>query len=89
MFAFLNKFKTEVRDFIADASGKLAGIETKVEQEFTDLKAKIESLFEAKKTEAVTAETTVVNTAVESVATKVEDAVVPTETTTDATEEGK
>lgn len=43
MLAFLTKFKTEVRTFINDAHDKLASIETKLDTEFADLKAKVES----------------------------------------------
>lgn len=44
MFAFLTKFKTEVRAFITDAATSLHNLESKVEAEFAELKAKVESL---------------------------------------------
>lgn len=92
MFAFLFKFKTEVRDFIETAGTKLGTIEAKVEAEFAELKDKVEALFEAKKAEAATAvdavktaavtevktvETAVVDNTVQAVADKVETAIAP------------
>src|SRR5690242_14579893 len=45
MFAFFTKFKNEVREFIANATEKFTGLESKIDTEFADLKAKIDQLF--------------------------------------------
>lgn len=45
MFAFFTKFKNEVREFIANATEKFTGLESKIDTEFADLKVKIDQLF--------------------------------------------
>lgn len=62
MFAFITKFKTEVRTFISEITSKVSALDTKIETEFADLKKKIEAHFGAESvtppTEAPTAGTT-------------------------------
>lgn len=86
MFAFLTKFKTEVRAFITDAHTRFDDLENKISVIYANIINKVETKVDEVKTtvedKVKAAESTIVTNTVDATAAKVIEAVAPAQPAT-------